>query len=337
MKRRFLVFLLILVLLLPGCAGGKAGQVFYNTGSSDSFSTDRYLAVAGFYSAEMIDKQTGERIPFPLDAGGNASCSSSFFQANGEIYYIKTRNQTDSDGSHIRSSIEELVAMDENTLEERVVHRFSWESKWFFNLLDLPPKDYGMSIVYSFFVHGGYFYFMSNDGLCRMRLLTEQYEIYLPDVKREYSYDGQNLYYTDDYNRLVIHNLDTGNSRTVEDVVASDFRYTPGGLYYLNRQAEDTLWRYDPATGETEMLSDISAMSLYFDEDSLYLQTNDGVLIRLSQSGEELARADFFGSLTVPYQGDFLYQAEELLDENGNFIMLLYQIRKSDLSATQLP
>ena len=156
-------------------------------------------------------------------------------------------------------------------------------------------------------------------------------------MKREYSYDGQNLYYTDDYNRLVIHDLDTGNSRTVEDVVASDFRYTPGGLYYLNRQAEDTLWRYDPATGETEMLSDISAMSLYFDEDSLYLQTNDGVLIRLSQSGEELARADFSGSLTVPYQGDFLYQAEELLDEDGNFIMLLYQIRKSDLSATQLP
>ncbi len=336
MKRRFLALLLALGLLLPGCAGKREEPVFYNSGASGAALADRYVLVPTLFSTELLDQQTGVRRSFPLDAGGDAICGSSFFQKDGEVYYLKTRQQTTSDGGNILASIEELVAMDPQTLAERVIYRFSWEQSWFFGMLDLPPKDSQMSIVYNFFLHGGYFYFVSNQGLCRMSLLTGQYELYLQDLQRQYAYDGQNLYYTDDYNRLVIHNLDTGGSRTIEEVVASAFCYTPQGLYYLNRQGENTLWRYDPAAEKTEKLSDLSGYALDFDEDSLYLRTEDGLLIRLSQSGEELARAEISGTLVVPYQGDFLYRSFDSLAEDGSLVTQLYQIRKSDLTETLL-
>ncbi len=335
MKRRFLALILALGLLLPGCTGGKAEQVFYNSDNCGYFCSDRYVLITGLFSSELVDQQTGARRPFPLDAGGNAICSApALFQRGQEVYYLKARQQTSSDGDNILASIEELVAVDTRTLAERVIYRFSWERDWFFGMLDLPPKDSGMNIVYNFFLHGGYFYFISNDGLCRMSLLTGQYELYIKDMGRQYAYDGQNLYYTDDYNRLVIHNLATGGSRTVEEVVASSFRYTPHGLYYFNTQSGNTLWRYDPATGKTEKISDLTGTGLDFDEDSLYLHTGDGFLVRLDRSGRELARAEISGSLMTPYQGDFLYQMEETLDEDGNWISLLYQIRKSDLTKT---
>lgn len=333
MKRRFLIVLLLLSLLLPGCAGKREEPVFFNSGVNSVSFAGRYVLVPSLFSTELLDQQTGIRRSFPLDAGGNAKCGS-FFQKGEDVYYLKTRQQTTSDGGNILASIEELVAMDTRTLAERVIYRFSWEQNWFFGMLDLPPKDSGMRIVYNFFLHGGYFYFISNDGLCRMSLLTGQYELYVKDMQRQYAYDGQNLYYTDDYNRLVIQNLDTGGRRTVEEVVASTFCYTPQGLYYLNRQSANTLWRYDPATGKTEKISDLTGTGLDFDEDSLYLHTEDGLLIRLSRSGEELARAEIFGSLVTPYQGDFLYQMEESLDADGNWVSQLYQIRKSDLTKT---
>lgn len=335
MKRRFLALILALGLLLPGCAGGKNDQVFYNSDTCGFFYSDRYVLIADRFTPVLVDQQTGARRPFPIDAEGNAIFDTpALFQRGQEVYYLKTRQQTSSDGSIIRSSIEELVAMNPQTLAERVIYRFSWEYQWFFGMLDLPPQDIEMRIVYSFFLHGGYFYFVSNQGLCRMSLLTGQYELYVKDMSRQHAYDGQNLYYTDSYNRLVIQNLDTGSSRTVEDVVASNFRYTPQGVYYFNILSENTLWHYDPATGKTEKVSDLTGSNLDFDEDSLYLHTDDGFLVRLDRSGRELARAEIYGSLVTPYQGDFLYQMDNTLDENGNWVSQLYQIRKSDLTKT---
>ena len=337
MKRRFLALLLALGLLLPGCAGRNNDQVVYNADHSNCIYSDRCILITDLFSAELVDQQTGERRSFPLDAEGNASCSAgALFQRGREVYYLKTRHQTNSSGSIILSSIEELVAMDLQTLEERVIYRFSWEQNWFFGMLDLPPKDIEMSIVYTFFVHGGYFYFVSNLGLCRMSLLTGQYELYGADIPRQHAYDGQNLYYTDGYNRLVTQNLDTGKSHTVEEVVASNFVYTPQGVYYVNILSDNTLWHYDPATGKAEKISDLIGSSLDFDENSLYLHTDDGSFVRLSLSGEELARAEIPGSVVVPYQGEFLYRYSDLQTEDGDWITQLYQIRKSDLTETLL-
>ena len=78
-----------------------------------------------------------------------------------------------------------------------------------------------------------------------MNLKTGRYELVLQELySQDIAYDGQNLYYLDSYNRLVIHDLDTDKLQSIDEVVAGEFLLTEEGIRFQNRRENETwcLW-----------------------------------------------------------------------------------------------
>ena len=78
-----------------------------------------------------------------------------------------------------------------------------------------------------------------------MNLKTGRYELVLQELySQDIAYDGQKLYYLDSYNRLVIHDLDTDKSQSIDEVVVGEFTLAEEGICFQNRRENETwcLW-----------------------------------------------------------------------------------------------
>lgn len=312
--RKLLAAVAVVTLLLSGCTGAQ-NEVVYNSNNASWFENDDYVIFSyGFDRSVLIDKQTGEIHDFPLSAygGETASVKGYFYEEDDKLYYLKTTELNPSGGSETIQSFAVIAKLDLETLNESVYYQWGADRDWFFGLLELPQVEESPTYVYEFFLHGNYIYYLRNSESYRMNRLTGAYEPYLdlPNVTN-FAYDGQNVYYTDDYNRLVIHDLDSGEERTVEEVVADEFLLTPEGIYFLNRRDKNTLYYWDETAGEVYKLDNTPAYQLYWDENYLWLTVSEDLaLYRMNHDGTERTKLDCPGYICCVPSGGKLYMED---------------------------
>lgn len=138
-------------------------------------------------------------------------------------------------------------------MEESVVYQWNEEMDWFFGLLNRSSTEPNSFAVELLFIHGNEMYYAdtSMSTLNRMNLNTGKYELILAEMYSwDVAYDGTNLYYLDSYNRLVIHNLNTGSKRAIDEVVAKDFLLTTDGIYFQNRRDHLAVYFWNDAVTE---------------------------------------------------------------------------------------
>lgn len=323
----------VVALLLSGCTGVQ-DEVIYNSNNASWFENEDYVIFSyGFGSSVLIDKQTGEIHDFPLSAysGETAFAKGCFYEEDNKLYYLKTTELNPSGGSEATRSFAVIAELDLETLNESVYYQWAAERIWFFGLLELPQVEESPIYVREFFLHGNYIYYLRNGESYRMNRFTGVYEPYLdlPNVTNV-AYDGQNVYYTDDYNRLVIRNLDSEEERTVEAVVADDFLLTPEGMYFLNRRDNNTLYYWDETAGEVCKLDDTPAYQLYWDENYLWLTASENMaLYRMNHDGTDRTKLDCPGYICCIPSGDKLYME----DYETNSI---YEVDKETLQVSVL-
>lgn len=327
-KAATLCALLICACLLGGCGNQKAPSVIYNSAEANTYSGWGYTVIGDGLSSILIDRQTEKIYPFPLDAfqGETVFPAGCLYGENGHLYYFKETGLHPSAGLDAYVSHTVLADLDLETLEETVRFQWSGEAKWFFGLLDAPNLESDPQFINAFFLHDGYLYYAVGSEMYRIRCLTGQQEPYLTGISIAYSYDGQNLYYTDAYNRLVIHNLDTGEERTIEDVVAYRFLLAPEGIYFLNIRDGNTLYYWDEDAGTVVKLDDTKAYALHWDADYLWIESSeDNRLHRLEHdgTGKTPANLPISGIYCIPPDGMYFY----VLDSHGGEIC---KVNKSD-------
>lgn len=313
-SRRKAALALCAAVLLSGC-GAKQEEtaICYNSSQSYWCETNDYCIVSDFFESYMAHKKNGKVAAFPADAlaGETVFCESAFFSDGQSIYYIKTDTWNPNAGSDSVIQESSLVRLDADTFTETVVYQFNQDATWFFGLLDRVNTEPRATILGSFFVHGSCLYFddLSGEGLCRMNMTTGDYEtVDIDKNSMNLAYDGKNLYYADSYNRLTIHNLDTGEIRHLDDVIVDRFLLTPEGIYFTSRRDSNSLWLW-PMEGEAAVkISDISATGLYWDEDYLWLSDKNGVMWRLDHDGanRKVFSMEHMSSYTIciPKRGD---------------------------------
>lgn len=321
------------LLLLSGCSGTQKAVV-YNTNDAGWFENEDYVIFSyNFYSSVLIDKKTGETHDFPLSAygGETASVKGYFYEEDDKLYYLKTTELNPSGGSEAIQSFEVIAELDLRTMQESVYYQWASDSEWFFGLLDLPTTEEYAFYVGEFFIHESDIYYLRNSDLYRMNRFTGSYESYLPlSGATNIAYDGQNIYFTDDYNRLVIRDLDSGAERVVEEVVADDFLLTPEGVYFLNRRDKNTLYYWDEAAGEVCKLDNTPAYQLYWDENYLWLTASEDLaLYRINHDGTERTKLDCPGYICCIPSGDKLYMEE--YETNS-----IYEVDKNTLQISVL-
>ena len=195
-------------------------------------------------------------------------------------------------------------------MKESVVYQSNEETSWFFGLLDLETSfslDYN-SIV---FLHENALYYRDNSevgGLHKMDLLTGARQVVLPSFSgQNLGYDGENLYYLDNYNRLVIRCLDSGAEQAIDQVVASSFLLTSEGIYFGNLREGSTLAHYDPGSGAVTKLGDVPIYRVFWDESYLWFQDTSGILYRMDKDGSNQIPIDTLYLLAAVPSGDSLY------------------------------
>lgn len=289
-KSGTVAMLLSIMLLCTGCAG-QAETLCYNSKQSNCFESEQYIVFAdglgGYY---FVDKQTDTVRNFPLDAfqGETSKVTGSFYSANGKLYYLKVHQQALTGNAEAMTEYFSRVELDNATMHERVVYQWEQSTKWFFGALDKGSAEPSPYYIDSFFLHEGKLYYPNDDTLYRMDLQSGQYEAYLklPNPGTNLAYDGINLYYTDQYNRLSIFDLRTETVEVLDNVVARDFVYTPEGIYFLNIRDNSMLYYWNDFMQIPQKLGDTEAYALYWDENYCWIDSTDG-LFRLNHDGSQ--------------------------------------------------
>ncbi len=285
------VLSLMLLGILTGCGGSGEEPVIYNSQDAAYFENESIeIYQTGDFTTTLLDKETGTTYLLPLDAQEEPESIPEFFAKDGSLYYLT------SDGT-------ELTRMDLRTLQERVVVSWQKPYKWFFGLMDTPGETKYLYPT-GFFLHGNRMYYAQNSEMFCLDLLTGQEEP-LPQAKSvlNFSYDGKNLYYTDSYSRLVLLDLDTGEARTVPEVVTSYFRLTEEGVYYINQQDDKSIWFWDgESPRKLNVLPDCS--QIFWDEQYLWVQAGEDALCRMDHNGDNLRCVELSGYVSHIGQGD---------------------------------
>ena len=301
--------MLAVLLLLTGC-GRETEPICYNSKQVNCFESDRYIVFGSFIlDPVFIDKQTGESYDFPMDAFQRETSfsDSNFYYENGKLYYMKADCQYRSGNSENPTKYYALVSLDIDTMKESIVYHWNEMPQWFFGLLDKEAVEPSSHYINAFFLHEGDMYFDNNGALYVMDLQSGDYELYIdPPNSNSISYDGSNIYYTDQYNRLVIHDLNTGSAEVLEQVIASDFLLTPKGIYFLNIRDSKTLYYWNEATQTAHKLDDTNAYELYWDENYCWIVSYDGIY-RMDHDGSNKAKLECPGFICCITTGSAMY------------------------------
>ena len=304
LKRRIkaAALLCLSMLLMTGC-GKVETPVVYNSTTSTWCETDDYMLLNYDMRSVFIDKDANVWYPMPLDAAAEdtVTVSSDFYCAGGNIYYVSATTLHPTAGADTATSESYVLAqLDAATLTESV--RFQWDSEryWFFGLLEKESTQTLPYMVNSFFIHGNDLYYEDQgEGVwCRMSLTTGNWETALDPNSLNVAYDGENAYYTDEYNRMVIQNLDSGEKTVLDDLVTERFLLTEDGVYFLNRRDNNTLYYWDAENSNAVKLDDTTAYALYYDPDYLWVQSRaDNQLYRMNHDGSNKTAVDAPGFL----------------------------------------
>lgn len=160
------------------------------------------------------------------------------------------------------------------------------------------------------FLYWGDIFIQENETLYRIGGFPRHREPYLERLSLDIAFDGEHLYYTDQFNRLVIHSLKTGEETLPGDVIASRFYLTPEGIFYLNIRDGNRLYQYDPTSGVSKKLSGQTGWRLADGGDDIWLYGDDA-LYRIAKDGtrETAVPMSQFpeGTILIPRYGNALF------------------------------
>ncbi len=320
--------LLLPLLLMSGCSKEPAAPVCFNMSSSNHFENDRFAVFTlDFDKLYLLDKQTDRVSPFPLDAfvQNMRQWNTSLFSRDNKLYYMRTDLWYSRFGMERNHSRTAVMAVDLDTMEETPVYQWPLNADWFFGLFPHGYTENQLSSSSPFFLHGSNFIYQINSDIYSMSLISGEVTHLLNQKNAaNVAYDGTNLYYLDKYNRMTLRNLDSGQERTFDDVVASQFLLTPEGVYFLNIRDGKTLYYWNEATGQIEKRGDLPAYTIYWDSRYCWLSASDG-LYRMGHDGSEVTFVDVPGFVTCLTQGSVLLFSDHETDA-------IYRVDKDTLS-----
>ncbi len=320
-RRQRIAMLALCLLMIPlmGCSAKTESPVIYNSYLASTFENENFLIMRQLNTGryQLIDKATGEHYPFPLDIQDNDMMGNlSFFERNGKLTYFLPHKK-------------QLIELNLETMDQRIIRSWEQPYRWFFGLLPMPESN-AFSVPETFFLHGNAIYGDSGGVMFRKNLLSGR-EASMKHIGTapNYAYDGKNIYYTDQYSRLVMENLDTGEKITQETVVAGFFLLAPEGIYFLNRQQNNILCLWN---GKSVLPLDdtTNGYRIYRDEDYLWLMTQDARLLRMNHDGSDRQEVPFPGFISHFGCGDSFY-VDVYAEEEGQ----RFRIDKKTLEAVE--
>lgn len=310
----------VLPLLLSSCATADNAPL-YNSASAGWYAWGDYAVISSLDGSTLLKVTTGAEQAFPPDAfqGETIFLGQSLYGEGDCVYYLKNTTLHPSAGWDSVECFDVLAELNLSTMEERVIYQWNQEQEWFFSILEREKGSVDPGMIQMFFLHDSYLYYTDSSGkLHRMHLTTGKAETYLTDINtQQIAYDGNSLYYTDAYSRLVIRALDSGTEKILEQVIATNFLLTPEGIYFLNRRDGNALYHWNGSEETAKKCSDLVPYQFFWDESYLWLQcSGDDSLYRMAHDGSGLTayQPDItsWSVACVPTHSDCIYLRDHI-------------------------
>lgn len=240
----------LIPLFLTGCAGSEE-PVIWNRSTASAYENSQYIIQVNMGEAVLIGKESSRSFDFPLDPAANVTvtCGPTLFGYGSEVWYLRTTTHYPSAGWDTIHTDCDLVKLDLTNMDESVVYQWNEDQTWFFGLLDRESTEPASFLVEFLFIHENLMYYLdaAEYAVMSLDLHTGTTEVVLSQMNsQDLAYDGENMYYLDSYNRLVIHNLNSSTQQVIDEVVAKEFLLAQEGIYFQNRRDNDAVyfWNY---------------------------------------------------------------------------------------------
>ena len=297
------IAVLLLCLAFPSCGSRETEKLSYNRRTADYYQNDRITIMDG----KLSDRRSGKTVPFPVDPFSEATEEEALyntwgaFAASDSLWYIRRSE----------NSAAQLIRMNTHDLSEKILYEWADAQKWFFGLFKRNSEETNPRYIRQLLVfRNGIFYFGSTDkNLYRLDLLSGKGKLLL-EIGNDYdvAFDGQVLYYSDRYGRIVSYDFTTGESTPHDRILAKAFYLDQGIIYYANLGDKEKIYRWDCLSETGEKLSEISAYSICADREYLWVSTRSGERYRLERDGRgetEITEEGYYH--WIPYAGEVFY------------------------------
>lgn len=255
--RRLAAFLFSCLLFLSGCVRTdalKEIQVIYNSTSSDSYQDDDFFVKAAGQEENKgiwMHKNNGEmvnmiRSPFQSDR----TPINCIYGRGGIVYYISLRSEDDSNIRLSRREGKKTVCVrgiSADSMEDFCKFEISYQknSEWDF-----------LNAVTGFFLNDENIWFVTDNAVWQVALLTHKKEVLDIPLNGNISYDGRKIYFIDDAMRLSCYDTETGTIDKVNDIAAGVYVLASDGIYFSNLRDQNHLYFYYRDRREVRMIAE---------------------------------------------------------------------------------
>lgn len=351
------LLLLLVCGTLTGCGQTESSKAeengdtyIYNSSAYRSGETEKYV----FYDSitdEMLvceEKETGKRFEAVKDAmyiqtetgetlGGTIELGNSIFTTERYLYYIRWNNTYDRWNTAGDTDYFTIVELDTEDYSEKDFCKIDvnggTDSLLGLRNMVSNPEFYARN----FFVDGKTIYLvLDGEGVYRLKpWLAVKEKIITEEKAGNIGCDGYFIYYMNSAGELVQYDMNTGDTKTIEDVVAYDFFLWKDGVYYQNLRDNNRIYYWNFETGEITKIGDVPALWLVCDSEYIYYVDEENQwLYRMDKSGDnvELVTEEYPIMLYVFDKYDYLYM--DAMSENGDKRVL--RVDKHTLEITEV-
>ena len=268
------VLCLLVLLSLSGCSAKESTNGIFNSSSQSVSETYSVIFDDQTRTYSLENRATGALTDLALSPlfgvfSDGESIKAVYMDAP-YIYYMTSRTDqyVDRVGSYNSTATQvSIVQFHTETFEEQVIFKKITDSGRSLLGIDYTVGDTWMFLqyCYGFFLNNNSFFFITNDGIMEVGRTSQRTQMLNIPTKGNIAFDGRTIYFINEDSLLTAYDTRTHKARPFRNMVASDFRLTDQGLYFINRMDSECVYLCGRDGVDSLKISNDAARSIDYD------------------------------------------------------------------------
>ncbi|MCR2025992.1 ABC transporter permease [Anaerotruncus colihominis] len=268
------VLCLLVLLSLSGCSAKESTNGIFNSSSQSVSETYSVIFDDQTRTYSLENRATGALTDLALSPlfgvfSDGESIKAVYMDAP-YIYYMTSRTDqyVDRVGSYNSTATQvSIVQFHTETFEEQVIFEKITDSGRSLLGIDYTVGDTWMFLqyCYGFFLNNNSFFFITNDGITEVGRTSQRTQMLNIPTKGNIAFDGRTIYFINEDSLLTAYDTRTHKARPFRNMVASDFRLTDQGLYFINRMDSECVYLCGRDGVDSLKISNDAARSIDYD------------------------------------------------------------------------
>ena len=276
-----LAVMISLSLTITGCSNGRKSRNFIYNSSSDyscmGYEIIQDAETLGYYLKNASTGKTHDLVSSPMfGVFSDEEKVQCYYLCPPCIYYttLVTESYVNRVGKYNSSvTTVSVVELNLDTFEEKVVfEQITNAGRSLFGIdYETGNKWEFLQYHYAFFLNDDSIFFVGNGCITQVNRTTKDITRLNIPTDGSISFDGKSIFYKNEQSVLARYNISTNDTMLYEDIIIYDFCIDEQKIYYISRTDGGTVYSCDMDGNHKMVISNIPAISVTCDTDSVYI------------------------------------------------------------------